>query len=44
MEDVRWMVENWGKLEKVKGRLNQDRELTAQLKSVFESHGISVER
>ncbi|KAF9364894.1 hypothetical protein BGX34_012202 [Mortierella sp. NVP85] len=44
MEDVVWMVENWRKLETVRGHLNKDGELTVRLKSVFESHGISVER
>jgi hypothetical protein len=43
MEDVVWMVEKWKRLETIKGDLNNDRELTAQFRSVFESHGIAVE-
>jgi len=40
MEDVMWMVENWKGLKKVVGYLNWRQDLAAQLRSVFDSHGI----
>jgi hypothetical protein len=44
MEDVVWMVENWKTLEIIRGSLNKDKTLTAQLQRVFESHGIAVKQ
>jgi hypothetical protein len=42
MGEVEWILENWKKLEVVKGDLNASMIVTAQLQSVFRSHGIRV--
>ncbi|KAF9352894.1 hypothetical protein BGX34_011913 [Mortierella sp. NVP85] len=44
MEEVEWILENWKKLETIKGKLTDEEELGAQLWDVFESHGIAVEK
>jgi len=44
MEEVQWMLETWKQLRTIKGALSQLSETRIQLESVFESHGITVER
>jgi hypothetical protein len=39
-EDVEWMVHNWKKLKNIKGCLNEDPEIGAQIKDVLTSHGV----
>ncbi|KAF9357337.1 hypothetical protein BGX34_009420 [Mortierella sp. NVP85] len=42
VEDVRWMVENWGNLKRISGRLNSDKVVAAQLKKIIKSYGITT--
>ncbi|KAF9358956.1 hypothetical protein BGX34_008630 [Mortierella sp. NVP85] len=42
VEEVTWMVDNWKKLKMVKGPLNSDKTVAAQLKEIIESHGINI--
>ena len=43
LEEAEWILENWGKLERIKGNLNKDLKLRAQLTKVLRSRGITVE-
>jgi len=42
VEEVTWMVDNWKKLEVIKGPLNSNTAVAAQLKEIIESHGIAT--
>ncbi|KAF9352892.1 hypothetical protein BGX34_011911 [Mortierella sp. NVP85] len=43
MEEAEWILENWEKLERIKGNLSYDPKLMAQLTKVLRSRGITVE-
>ncbi|KAF9351440.1 hypothetical protein BGX34_000562 [Mortierella sp. NVP85] len=40
MEEVEWILKNWGQLEKIQGDLTDNIELRAQLRRAFKSNGI----
>jgi hypothetical protein len=42
MDEVVWMMEHWKKLKRVNGPFNRDPRIAAQIRSAFESHGITT--